>query len=220
MQRLDVASQNLANLTTPGYKTRRAFCELLAGGQLRSDDAERRPANSQSIDFAPGKLRNTGNPLDLAIGGRGFFVVKSASGTFYTRDGQFDRDSEGRLVAAGGLALQSTAGDVTVGAGATVLQDGTILDRGEPVARLTIASFADPSVLEPIGGGLFAATAAPEEVASPVIRQGMLEASNVSAADEMISIMGALRGAQSGQQMVQVYDELIDRAASAFGQAS
>jgi flagellar basal-body rod protein FlgF len=178
-------------------------------------------SNSTSVDFAPGKLRSTGNPFDLAISGQGFFVVRSAAETYYTRNGQFDRDSDGRLVAPGGMALQSTAGDVVVGSSnVTVLQDGTVLEGGEPIARLSIANVADPKTLRPVGGGLFAAATAPEEVAGPVVRQGMLETSNVSAADEMISIMAALRNAQSGQQMIQVYDELADRAASAFGQTS
>jgi len=147
--------------------------------------------------------------------------VKSADVTYYTRDGQFDRDSDGRLVTGDGMVLQSSAGDVTVsGANLTVSQDGTILDQGEPVARLTIADFGDAKSLQPAGGNVFTAATSPQDVASPTIRQGMLETSNVSQADEMISIMGALRGAQSGQQMMQVYDELMDRATAAFGQAA
>jgi len=93
-----------------------------------------------------------------------------------------------------------------------------VLDGDTPVGRLAVVSFADTSVLRPIGAGLFSA---PEDAAQPVsaeLHQGMLETSNVSTADEMVSIMAALRSAQSGQRVVQVYDDLMGRAVSAFGQ--
>ncbi len=163
---------------------------------------------------------NTGNPLDFALQGRGFFVVRTGDATYYTRDGQFRRDADGRLTTADGASVQGANGDVSVGAGAvSVLADGTIMQDGQPLGRLAVADFADTSVLRPAGGGLFAApSGAASDLSSPQIRQGMLEASNVSTADEMVSMMAALRSAEAGQRIAQVYDDLMGRAVTAFGQ--
>jgi flagellar basal-body rod protein FlgG len=118
------------------------------------------------------------------------------------------------------MVLQATAGDFVInGSDMQVLTDGTVVDGGEPVAQLAIVNFGDPSVLDAVGSGLFTApSGSAVEVASPEVRQGMIEASNVSTADEIISVMAALRGAESGQRVAQVYDDLMGRAEAVFGQ--
>lgn len=219
-QRVEISAQNMANMTTPGYKARHQFSTLIIAPQNNQPISFVDQQNQQAIDFTNGKLTNTGNPFDLAISGSGFFVVQSAGGTFFTRNGQFSRDADGHLVTPDGMILQSATGDVTVGGSdVKILSDGTVLDGGQPAARLAIADFADPHTLQPAGAGLFAAPAgAARDVASPQIRQGMLETSNVSTADEMLSVMAALRSAETGQRVVQVYDDLMGRALTAFGQ--
>ncbi len=218
-QRVENAAQNMANMTTPGFKSHRQFLDMIdaASPAVQTDSL----SNSvNTIDFGDGKLQSTGNPYDIALSGSGFFTVRSGDSVRYTRDGQFHRDADGRLITSDGLALQSDAGDVTVtGSDIKILRDGTVLDGNEPVARLVIADFSDKQQLVPSGAGLFEAPAsAAREVASPVVRQGMLESSNVSTADEMITIMAAVRSAESGQRVVQVYDDLMGRALTAFGQ--
>lgn len=217
MTRVEVSAQNLANLTTPGYKARKPFSLQVVGDTNNSlVNPKSTPA---AIDFSSAPLRNTGNPLDVAISGAGFFVLRSQDGTFYTRSGQFARAADGRLTSPEGLIVQSTSGELVVGANdVKILNDGTVLDGDAPIGRLAVVSFADTSVLRPVGAGLFSA---PEDAGQPVsaeLHQGMLETSNVSTADEMVSIMAALRSAQSGQRVVQVYDDLMGRAVSAFGQ--
>jgi flagellar basal-body rod protein FlgF len=214
-QRTEVAAQNMSNMTTPGYKARRWF-PLAA----TVDSNGSSPNTGSMIDFAQGQLQNTGNPLDLALSGTGFFVVRSDDGTYYTRDGQFVRGSDGRIETSGGLALQAASGgDITVtSANPQILTDGTVLDGGQPVARVATAKFSDLSSLKPAGGGLFTASSDDSEDGNAQIHQGMLETSNVSTADEMISIMSALRSAESGQKVIQVYDDLMGRALNAFGQ--
>jgi len=219
-QRVELAAQNLTNATTIGYKARRAFLPLVdaVGAGAGAGQAS---AQGASADFTAGALRSTKNPFDLAIDGSGFFVVRSGERTLYTRAGQFQRGDDGRLVTPDGAVLQSLGGDVRIGDGDfTVLADGTIQQAGQPAAQIAVMDFADKLALTPMGSGLFAA--APDtparDVASPQIRQGMVEASNVSTSDEMTSMMVAVRSAETGQRVIQVYDDLMGRAISTFGQ--
>lgn len=220
-QRVELAAQNMANMTTAGYKSRRSFQGLVDSGP--SQFAIAQPASrsdGMSVDFTVGKLQHTGNPFDLAISGDGFFTIRTETGLFYTRSGQFNRDTQGRLVTPDGAVLQSTNGDVQVeGDAVSVLMDGTIQQGGQPIGQLAIATFDDLQILNPVGSGLFFAPAGTaRDVASPQVRQGMLEASNVTTANEMISMMAGLRSAETGQRLVQVYDDLMERALTTFGQ--
>jgi flagellar basal-body rod protein FlgF len=217
MQRVEISAHNVANITTPGFKAYSGvgFQRLVDAAAAMS------PANrSLTVNFADGKLQNTGNPLDLAISGDGFFVVRSSAGTFYTRNGQFRRDADGNLVLGDGLVLQSNTGDVNLqSSNIRVLLDGTVLDNGEAVSHIAVARFDDVSSLEPIGGGLFrAASGSTMSGEDARIEQGMLETSNVSTADEMLTIMSAMRSAECGQHLVQAYDDLMGRVITAFGQ--
>ncbi len=209
----------MTNMTTPGYKSRSDFSGLISVyGEIDKTNMVN-SANAASIDFAPGKMQTTGNPFDFAISGSGFFSVRSGDSTLYTRSGQFHRDADGRLLTPEGLVLQGIGGDVVVAEGdISLLADGTLLQAGQPVARLAIADFSDLQALRPTGAGMFAAAAGvARDAASPQIRQGMLEASNVSASGEMLSMMAALRSAESGARVVQVYDDLMGRAVTVFG---
>jgi flagellar basal-body rod protein FlgG len=215
MRRVDVAAQNLANVTTPGYKAHNVF-----SFDPKSRAAAPSAIDLSSVDLANGKLQQTGNPFDLAIEGGGFFVAGSPDGLFFTRNGQFHRDQDGNLATADGLLLQSADGEIRLGTGDfTVLSDGEILQGGEPVSRLRVVTFDDRKDLKVAGNGLLTA---PEEAAREVsdaqIRQGMIETSNVVTADQMITIMAALRSAESSQRVVQVYDDLMGRVLTTFGQ--
>jgi len=220
-QRVELAAQNMANMTTAGYKSHRQFQGLIDSAQLEFAAAQQASrSNGMSVDFTAGKLQQTGNPLDLAISGDGFFTVRTDTGLFYTRSGQFSRDADGRLVTPDGAVLQSASGDVRLeGGDVSILADGTVQQSGQPVSQLAIATFDDLQLLQPAGSGLFAApVGAARDVAGPQVRQGMLEASNVTTANEMISMMAGLRSAETGQRVVQVYDDLMGRALTTFGQ--
>lgn len=218
-QRVEVSAQNIANMTTAGYKARRQFSDMISDAPV-DPSATSSGRDDWFIDFSPGKPQNTANTFDLAIGGRGFFAVRAGEAIHYTRNGAFDRDADGHLVTPGGAVLQANGGDLMLGTGEVkILGDGTVLQDNQPVDRIVIADFADTRVLQPAGDGLFAApSGTARDVAAPQIRQGMLESSNVSTADEMRSSMAALRSAEAGQRVVQVYDDLMGRAITAFGQ--
>lgn len=218
-QRVELAAQNVANMTTAGYKSRYQFRNLIDSHYTGLSVGRAGGVEEMSVDFTTGKLQRTGNPFDLAIAGPGFFTVRTDAGLFYTRAGHFSRDGEGRLTTPDGSILQSTNGDVVVeGEKFTVLADGTILEGDQPVSQLAIAAFDDLRQLRPLGVGLFAApTGVARDTVSSEIRQGMLEASNVTTANEMISMMAGLRSAETGQRLVQVYDDLMGRAVTMFG---
>ncbi len=217
--RVEACAQNMSNVTTPGYKARKQFSQFISSASSTSDRSEIGTLVS-GTDFTNGSLQNTGNPLDFAISGSGFFVVRNADGVFYTRDGQFSRDPDGRLVNASGMALQSLSGDVVVGpTDPKVLPDGTVLSDNEPVARVAVVNFENEKSLKSVSGSVFMADERDAMPATAEVRQGMLEASNVSTAAEMISIMASLRSAGAGQKVVQLYDDLMGRAVTAFGQS-
>jgi flagellar basal body rod protein FlgG len=172
-------------------------------------------------DFTPGRLSETGSQTDLAIAGEGFFVTRGGEATLYTRQGQFERDAEGRLTTGSGLVLQAEGGgDLIVPAGEfTVAADGTVTAGGAPIARIALVRFELPALLRAgAAGGFSAGEAEPIALASPSVRQGMLEMSNVNTGDEMVAMMEALRRAETGQRLVTTYDELMGRALSLFGQ--
>jgi flagellar basal-body rod protein FlgF len=217
-QRAEVSAQNLSNMTTPGYKALR--WSALVSASPNESSASNVPNTGTAIDFSEGHLQETGNPLDMALSGAGFFVVRSDQGVFYTRDGQFTRGPDGTLRSANGMILQSASGGdlALAGGNPQILEDGTVLEAGQPVAQVGTVDIADTSALRPLDGGVFAAPQAAVSPSHVQIRQGMIETSNVSTAGEMIAIMAALRGAESGQKLMQVYDDVMGRAVSIFGQ--
>ena len=225
-KRVEVAAQNLSNATTPGYKRAISFESLVAiqGAGKSGEGALGGTALGPSLtfDFTPGKSENTHNPNDLAISGSGFFTVKTTDGqVLYTRQGQFQRNAEGQLVTPQGDVVQeSGGGDLALKPGAfTVQSDGTVIQAGEPVGRLGIVDLSDATAVRLTADGLYSAPdSAVTDMDSATVRQGALEASNVSLGPEMLTIMAALRQAQSGQQLMNTYDDLMGKVISTFGQ--
>jgi flagellar basal body rod protein FlgG len=215
-RQLATTAHNLSNMTTPGYRARQSFAAIVNG---TADTGDGLPLVRRATDFSPGKVTLTANPYDLALGGAGFFVVRSGDETRFTRNGQFERDSEGRLVTGDGFALQGDGGDIVLrGNTITVEADGTVLDNGEPVARILVRDFAEPAGLAAVGGSAFRTDSGEGvEVLHPNLRQGALETSNVSTAHEMVTMMQALRQAETGQRLVRFYDELLGDAITSFG---
>lgn len=216
-RQVEINAQNISNMTSPGYRAQRPFQIMVASGDI---DGNPTPAVRSSADFTVGKINTTGNPYDLALQSNGFFVVRSGDAIRYTRDGQFSRDTDGRLVTRDGWALQSDAGDLILKSDRIeIAADGTVSDDGQPIAHILVRDFQDKSGLQPMGAAAFAAGGGSSmDIEHPDIRQGALESANVSTGEEMIAMMKALRSAETGQRLVQVYDDLMARAVSSFGQ--
>lgn len=211
-RRVEVAAQNLSNAATPSYKRRIAFSSILGeSGTSRSN----MPQINTIVDHRPGKLIETGNPANLALGESGFFALRRDDQVIYTRNGQLSVDGDGRLVDRNGFALQLGNGrDLVVkSAEFEVMPGGVVREKGEVLG--TIAVFAND---EPASAGQGESTNSLNLVANPEIRQGMIEASNVATGDEMVAMIEALRRAEAGQRVMTIYDDLMGRVITSFGE--
>jgi flagellar basal-body rod protein FlgF/flagellar basal-body rod protein FlgG len=221
MQALELVSNNLANLDTAGYRGQRAtFRSLLA-----THNALWNPVNAAmnnygvlgggATDLEPGSLTATGNPLDLAIAGKGFFVVQSGGSNLYTRNGGFHRTQDGRLVTAAGDPVLGEQGPVQLPNGVvSVAADGTISVDGAVAGKLRIAEFSPATELTAAGRALYAASQASElPAASSSIRQGMIEQSNVSPVEGVVQLITIQRNAEMMQRALSLFDSQFNQTA-------
>jgi len=238
-QNIEVIANNVANINTTGFKRSRAeFTDLiyqnerLQGVSSRGRDATVpegaqfglgvRTAAVRSVNIQ-GALTSTGNTLDLAINGRGWFQVTTANGdTVYTRDGAFDSNAQGQLVTSDGLlvtpnvVIPPTATSVNVNQSGLV--SATIAGQTTPqtIGQLTIANFVNDAGLLALGGNLFQQTAAsgqpnvgiPGDIAFGVIQQGYLEASNVDPVSEITNLISAQRAYEMNSKVIQAADQM------------
>lgn len=166
--------------------------------------------------FRQGPLRDTGNPLDLALEGPGFFAVETPAGVRYTRAGSFRLDAEGYLADQTGNRVLGVDGPIQVGQAATVAigQDGSVHADGVLVGPLLVVDFADPNAeLRKEGANLFA----PQEGAVPLaaegtrVAQGTLEGSAVNVVESLVRLIELQRAYEASQRVVRSYDETLDR---------
>jgi flagellar basal-body rod protein FlgF len=214
-RRTEIAAINIANVSTPGFKRLMRSGDVDAGAPFA--DALRRVR----ADLSPGKTIETGRPLDLAINGAGYFQLRVGDRLLYSRQGGFARGADGTVVTPQGYVLQQAGGGdlVLTDNTATVLPDGTVVDDDRPVGRIAVFQPTGEAVAQPLDGSLFSMSdGGAEEIATPSLRAGTLEASNVSLGDEMVGTMAAMRDAETGAKLIQVYDDLMGKAIQTFGQ--
>lgn len=223
--RLEGIARNLANVSTSGYK-RETAATTSFGDVLRiaaeggATQAVTLPRVSPTLDTRGGSLRITGEPLDLAIEGDGFFEIRGPQGNAYTRQGRFQVDPRGRLVTEAGDALLGRGAEITVsGPRPVVERDGTVVDNGRIVGRIKLVRVEQTGALERLGSGLHrAAPGAAVSEASATVRQGYLENSNVSAMTEMVRLIETTRHFEAAQKVVQAYDEMLEKALRKLGE--
>jgi flagellar basal-body rod protein FlgF/flagellar basal-body rod protein FlgG len=220
-QALELVANNMANLSTTGYRGQRAtFRSLLASNRsanpLNAVLNEFGVLGGSRVDMASGSLTATGNPFDLAVAGKGFFVIQSHRGTLYTRNGAFQRTPEGRLVTAEGDPVLGEQGAITLPNGlVAVSADGTLSVDGAVVAKLRLAEFAPTTILTATGNALYSAgdgSALPP--ASSAVRQGMLEASNVSPIEGVVELITVQRNAEMMQRALTLLDSQLNQTAA------
>ena len=235
--KLEVINNNLANANSAGFKRQyvqseeRAFDQTLASQMKLNDpyakpDHERTPevtATKTFTDFSAGPIAATGNPLDAALRNpKDFFVVQAAQGVRYTRAGNFTLNSEGELVTPDGARVQGDGGAIAaVGAGVKISEDGSIIADGNPVARVQVVRFEDPSVLKREEGTRFAlgqGAAAPAQVDPDLVVQSV-EMPNVSVISSMVEMVTANRGFDLYTKMARTIDELDTVAIQQVGRA-
>jgi flagellar basal-body rod protein FlgF len=230
LARLDAVTQNLANVNTAGYKQAvLVFSEKPVGASVGGDPVlggtTRHVREVESIvDFSQGPIHDTGNPLDVAIDGKGFFVVSTPAGERYTRQGTFDLDGDGRLVTHAGNPVQGEDGDIIVPPGKSnfrIGEDGTVSVDREQIGRLRLVDFGDDPKLVPEGGALF--SAAPGAVATPLgpenvrLHPQAFEGSNANAVTGMIELVEVNRAYESYMRAMQRLDDLQSRAINEVG---
>ena len=221
-QALELVANNLANLGTAGYRGQEAtFRSLLAGAGTVAWNPLNAAVNNfgvlggSRIDRTSGSLAATGNPLDLAVAGNGFFVVQSAQGAVYTRNGSFHATPTGQLVTGQGDAVLGEQGPITLPQGTVaVSSDGTVSVDGVVVAKVLVAEFSPDTNLRAVGNATYAAPAnSALPAASSSIRQGMLEDSNVSPVEGVVQLISIQRNAEMMQRALTVFDSQFNQTA-------
>jgi len=224
MQALDTAAANLANAQTPGYRAEREYFRSVLLGPNAADSQLGGTVNNYGLlggdrlSMVQGALQQTGNPLDLAIEGEGFFMVQTASGLRYTRDGSFHRAPNGQLVTEAGEPVLSPAkqpiqippGEVTVGA------DGVLSVAGGTVATVGVFGFPSGVQLAPEGANRYVAPpgATPAPAPGASVRQGAIESANEDVVQGTLDLVMMQRQAEMMQRAVTVFDAQFDKFAT------
>lgn len=222
--RQDVVANNLANVSTPGFKQdlaalmeRRPAFDAQGGGLSPVWDRMTGGhfAAPTLTDFSTGRIETTGNDLDIAVEGEGFLTVKAGDQVRYTRDGRMTLSSTGQLIlqSSGAAVLDAGGSPVTVDPARPIdiRPDGRVMQGDTEVARLGAATFADTSALTKAGGNLFAATGQPQ-AAKAQIRPRAIEASNVEATRELVSMMETTREFELNAAMLRLQSDTLGRA--------
>ncbi len=208
LKRFEVISQNLANLDTVGYKRADVAFEVapLKNGGATDEEKAVPAVGSVVIDFSPGDLVRTGNPLDIAVEGDGFI---SLEGGLYTRRGDLVVDADGYLVTRSGRRVLGRRGrpiKVTPGADVAIDGRGTVSAGGAEVDTIRVVTLPAGAKMVRVGGAAFYSPARAAAVEARV-KTGVLEASNVSPMMEMFKMITVLREFESYQKAVQLFDE-------------
>ncbi|HEX4167530.1 MAG TPA: flagellar hook basal-body protein [Bryobacteraceae bacterium] len=202
MDSFDMLANNLANASTSGFKADREFYSTYLAPEAVNDFdpsvGEAPVVQKQWTDFAQGTLLSTGNPTDFALSGNGFFAVNGPKGTLYTRNGNFHFTPQGALVTAEGYPVRMVGGQTVQNQSSGPLEvgsDGQILQDGNPLGQLELASFKDSSQLQRSAGTYFQnpdVNANPVAASTAQVMQGKSEASNAAppeSAARMVSLM-------------------------------
>jgi flagellar basal-body rod protein FlgF/flagellar basal-body rod protein FlgG len=222
-QALDVAAGNLANAGTAGYRAERDYFRSAILGpdalnsQLNTTVNAFGVLGGTRLDMGQGALAPTGNPLDLAIEGEGFFAIQTKQGVRYTRDGQFERAQDGTMsTQAGEPVLDARDQPIRVPAGAVqVGSDGAVSVNGAVAGRIALFGFASGDALRAEGADRYAAAGGAQPMAATgAIHQGALESSNQDVIGGSLQLVLMQRQAEMMQKAVSMFSNDLDRTAS------
>ena len=220
----EISSNNLANVNTTGFKKDAVhFRKVLDENLVMSNQAGEGIADAQEvvIDFAQGEMRPTENALDVALDGRGFFVILTEDREAYTRNGNFMIDSEGQLITSDGHRVLGNGGPIQLFPGEVeIRENGEIYQNNTLVDEFQLVDFDNQASLMKIGHGLFTPSRGGIEtvdVEGTLVRQGYLEDSNVNAISEMVRLITISKAFQAGQKAIQAQDRTLDRVVNGVG---
>lgn len=227
MRRLDIISNNLANVNTVGFKKDKMTFEGILSSTANPPQV---PQNTTAdpilqkenvyVDYASGPVNQSGNPLDLAIDGDGFFTVSTPDGTAYTRQGNFRLAADGTLVTSDGYPVMGQEGAIRIqGSRVEIEAGGEIMVDGTASGKISLVDFAKPYNLTKIGSALFvpADPQATPQAGTSRIRQGHIEGSNVESILEMVQMIETNRYFEACSKVIKGFDDMAARAATELG---
>jgi flagellar basal-body rod protein FlgF len=219
LRKNDVIANNLANMNSTGFKRDVMFFDII---QQKTGNATQL---NLETDFSQGPIEQTDNPLDLAISGKGFFVIEDERDQAITRNGHFSVDSEGYLITSSKKYLLGESGRINLSLNGQDVRNIQINNEGEIYAddqyldRLRIVDLENYNSLKKIQDNAFIMphSKSVHEVENPIILQGHLEGSNVNAVDEMISLIEVERQFESIQKVIHNHDETMQKTVNTVG---
>lgn len=218
---MDTIANNLANISTPGFKRDSTIFEEYLS-QARPSEEEKGPQNISFVwnagtarDLSGGRIEQTNAPFDFALNGKGYFVVQTANGVRYTRDGHFTQDATGRLVTEEGDPVQGEGGDITItpqDGNVFVARDGTITGTQGQLGKLQLVQFDDETQLTKEGSTLYSSAQPTQPAKAAAVIQGAIESSNVEPVKEMSHMIEIMRAYQAVANIIQSHDNLKRQA--------
>lgn len=196
MESLDLLANNIANASTGGFKADREFYSLYSE---YGNDATMPVVQKPYTDMSQGTLQGTGNQLDLALSGTGYFTVQGPNGPLYTRNGNFRLDTSGNLTSAEGYAVQGTTGKPLTFSGKQPIEvsgDGTVTQNGKVIGQLQVSDFTSTAGMVKHGNNYFKISDPAAVVKAPSatsVQQGQLEASNTGTAESAVRLVNVMR---------------------------
>jgi flagellar basal-body rod protein FlgF len=227
---VDVIANNIANSSTTGFKREGIQFETYLSRPSPSQSTSYVYDRATYRDTTPGTITTTGNPLDLAIQGAGYFQIQTPQGVQYTRDGAFRTDNQGQIVTSSGqpvlddggqaITLPDDARDITVsGDGFITLQTGTSTSRAQ-LGKLGIVKFDDDEAVTPTSNGLLTTTQAPSPVEGNPIIQGAIEDSNVKPVLEITDLIRIQRAYEQATNLLGQENSRLSNAIDKLSQSS
>jgi len=229
---MDVIANNIANVSTPGFKRDSAkFEEYVAMMRPAEGQKGMQPVSfvkdaGVTRDTGQGNIEQTGAPLDLAISGKGYFAVQTPAGLRYTRDGHFSLDGSGNLVTSQGYQVQGDGGAITIAptdGDINIAPDGMISSVvrgvGNQLGKIKVVDFADNSLLTKQGSSLYSTGQTPNTPATVNIRQGALEASNVQPVIEISKMLEVQRAYEATANLSKSEEDMMSQAIQRLGQS-
>ena len=225
-RQMEVVANNIANMNTVGFKGEHMmfvdhFVKSRGGEKPFPEKLHFVRDVATFRNSVEGEINQTGNALDVALAGPGYFVVQTPDGERYTRNGRFQLDQSGQLVTQEGFTVLTEGGSIVLGArdaSVNVARDGTVATESGALGKLRIVSFDNDAVLRQTGNTLFRADAPPRAVEKPVVVQGALESSNVQPIVEITRMIEVQRSYESVARFIDREDERIRGLIREMGQ--